>query len=155
MKKIFGLAVLATMPVACGTNPVAPELTLGAAPSADSALAAAGRGRAVPVGCTTEPNWASVAGMTLDVVRVGKTTVTVRAELLLIGDRGPSPCFNPTFTVNSIGRSGGGVLSIGWDRQEATLSGPGGTYTITASSETAEREALTARLQVELPTGRR
>jgi hypothetical protein len=155
MKKIIGLAVLATMPVACGTVPTAPEVMLGAVPSVEAPLAASGRGRAIPVGCAAEPDWASVAGITLDVVRVDKTSVTVRAELLLIGDMAPTPCFNPTFSVNSIGRSGGGTLTSGWDRQEATLSGPGGTYTVTAFTKTDQKAGLTASLPVELPTGRR
>jgi hypothetical protein len=155
MKKILGLAVFATMPMACGTVPTAPEVMLAPAPSVEAPLAASGRGRAVPPGCTTEPDWASVAGITLDVVRVDKTSVTVRAELLVIGDRGPTPCFNPTFSVNSVGRSGRGILTSGWDRQEATLSGPGGIYTVTVFAKTDQRKGLTASLQVELPTGRR
>jgi hypothetical protein len=150
MKKVLCLAVLATLPVACGTITTAPELSLGAAPSSDSAFAAAGRGRAVPAGCTTEPNWASIVGMTLDVVRVEKTSVTVRAELLVIADMAPTPCFNPVFSVNSIGRMGG-TLTSGWDRQEATLSGPGGRYTVTAFTETNQRAGLSASLQVALP----
>ena len=156
MKKILGLAVLATMPMACGTVPTAPEVALGAAPSVEGSLAASGRGRNVPSGCTTDPDWASVVGITLDVLRVDKGSVTVRAELLLIGDRAPTPCFNPVFSVNSIGRSGGGTLTSGWDRQEATLTGPGGKYTITAFTKTDQRKGLTASLEVELPqTGRR
>ena len=154
MKRILGLAVLAAMPVACGTNPLAPELQVGAAPSADSALAASGRARAIPAGCTTEPDWASVSGLTLDVVRVGKTSVTVRAELVVIADMNPTPCFNPSFSVNSIGRVGG-TLTNGWDRQETTLSGPAGMYTVTAFVKTNQRAGLTASVQVELPqTGR-
>jgi hypothetical protein len=155
MKKIFGLAVLATMPVACGTVPTAPEAMLGAVPSVEAPLAASGRGRAIPVGCSTEPNWSSVVGITLDVVRVDKTSVTVRAELLVIADMSPTPCFNPTFSVNSVGRIGG-TLTSGWDRQEATLSGPGGKYTVTAFTKTDQKAGLSASLQVELPqTGRR
>jgi len=156
MKKILGLAVLAAMPMACGTVPTAPEVMLdAAAPSADASFAASGRGRAVPPGCTTEPDWASIAGITLNAVRNDKTSVTVRAELLVIGDMGPTPCFTPTFSVNSFGRTGGGILTTGWDRQEATLSGPGGIYTVTAFAKTDQRAGLTASLQVELPTGRR
>jgi hypothetical protein len=155
MKKILGLAVLATMPVACGTVPTAPEVMLGAVPSVEAPLAASGRGRAVPPGCTTEPDWASVRGIGLNVVRVDKTSVTVRAELLVIGDMAPTPCFNPTFSVNSIDRRGGGIVTSGWDRQEATLTGPAGTYSITAFTKTDQRAGLSANLSVELPTGRR
>jgi hypothetical protein len=155
MKKILGLAVLATIPVACGTVPTAPEVMLGAVPSAEAPLAASGRGRAVPPGCTTDPDWASVAGITLNVTRVDKTSVTVRAELLVIGDMAPTPCFTPTFSVNSIGRSGDGILTSGRDRQEATLSGPAGTYSVTAFTKTDQRAGLRANLLIELPTGRR
>ena len=154
MKKIFGLAVLATMPMACGTVPTAPEAMLGAVPSVEAPLAASGRGRAVPPGCTTEPDWASVVGITLDVVRVDKTSVTVRAELLVIGDMGPTPCFNPIFSVNSIGRRRRHpherLGSPGSDAQRTR-----GTYTVTAFAKTDQRKGLTASLQVELPTGRR
>lgn len=155
MKKVLCLAVLATMPVACGTAPTAPELNLGAAPSAEAAFTAEGRGRAIPVGCPAEPDWASVAGIKLDVVRVDKTSVTLRAELLVIADMGPTPCFNPTFSVTSVGRVGG-TLTSGRDRQEATLTGPAGIYTVTVFAKTDQRAGLTASLQVELPkTGRR
>ncbi|MET0556019.1 MAG: hypothetical protein ABW221_23470 [Vicinamibacteria bacterium] len=155
MKKVLGLAVLAAMPVACGTVPTAPETSFDAVPSAESAFTASGRGRAVPSACPTEQDWSSVVGITLDVVRVGKTSVTMRAELLLLSDMSPTPCFTPVFTVASVGRTGA-TLTSGRDRQEATLTGPAGKYTVTVFTETSQRTGLTARLQVELPpTGRR
>jgi hypothetical protein len=155
MKKILGLAVLATMPVACGTVPTAPEVMLGAVPPVEASVAASGRVRAVPPGCATEPNWASVQGITLNVVRVDKTSVSVRAELLVLGDMAPTPCFTPTFSVNSIDRGDGGILTTGRDRQEVTLTGPAGAYSVTAFTKTDQRAGLTANLLVELPPGRR
>src|SRR5688572_15842821 len=51
MKKLLGVMILATLPVACGTttNPNAPELPATGAAADASAFAASGRGRTAPV----------------------------------------------------------------------------------------------------------
>jgi hypothetical protein len=149
MKKLLGLTVLACMPVACGTVPTAPEMAPASQTTGLSSFTASGRGRVtIEPSCPTDPDWASIRGVTLAIARVGKTSVTLRAELLVIGDSGPAPCFNPIFEVTPSRR--GISLAPELDPQEVTLSGPEGRYVVTAAA--ADQKGFAASLVVALPS---
>lgn len=151
MKKLLGLSVLACMPVACGTAPTAPEIATTSASAEPSTFSASGRGRAViEPGCPVEPDWASVRGLSLVVTQVGKTSVTARAELLVIGDMGPTPCFTPIFGVEPLRK--GVDLVPGEDPQEITLTGPGGRYVLTAQTSGIGRQTFADSVTVALPS---
>jgi hypothetical protein len=148
MKKLIGLAVLASVPVACGTIPSTPDVAAVGTPSVEASFAASGRGgRTIEPGCVaSDPS--IIRGLTLNVARVGKTSVTVRAEPLVLGGQSPRPCINPTFTVTPAGR--GIVLAPELDSQEVTLSAPAGTYLVTATLASNDRAGLSARLLVQV-----
>jgi hypothetical protein len=147
MKKVFALAILATVPVACGTVPTAPDVPSLATPSADASFAASGRGGTIGPICSSRPaDFAEVHGVTLNVVQTGRGFVTVRAELLVLGSQAPSPCFSPVFSVQPSGR--GIVLGGSWDRQQVTLTAPAGAYLVTAASDV---RGLSGSLRVQVP----
>jgi len=151
MKKLLGLSVLACMPVACGTVPTAPEIAPSSGSTEPSTFGASGRGPVViEPGCPVEPDWASVRGVTLAVTSVGKTSVTVRAELLVIADMGPTPCFTPTFGVEPMRK--GIDLVAGKDPREVTLTGPGGRYVLTAQANGIGRQSFASSISVALPS---
>lgn len=151
MKKLLGLSILACMPVACGTVPTAPEIVPTSGSTEPSNFSASGRGRAViEPACPVDPDWGSVRGLILTITNVGKASVTVRAELLVIGDRGPTPCFTPTFGVEPMRR--GLDLVAGKDPQEVTLSGPGGRYVLTAQAGGIGTHLLARSISVTLPS---
>jgi hypothetical protein len=148
MKKLIGLVVLAAVPVACGTVPTAPEMGAVVPPSSEGTLSASGRGRTIAPGCPAGADWSAVAAIVLNVTKTGTDSVTVRADLLVIADVGPTPCFTPVFSVTPSGR--GITLARGKDPQEVTLTAPGGSYQITAASSD-QRNALTGTLRVAIP----
>jgi hypothetical protein len=148
MKKLIGLAVLAAVPVACGTVPTAPDMDAAVRPSSEAAFAASGRGRTIEPSCQVDPDWSAIQGVVLNVTRQSKDSVTVRAELMVVSDVGPTPCFNPVFTVKPSGR--GITLASGKDPREVTLTAPGGFYLITATSQD-QRAGMSGSITVDLP----
>jgi hypothetical protein len=146
MRRVFGVAVLAAVPIACGTVP-----TLPTASSPDEVATAetfAASGRIAPI-CSEKADWSSVKGVVVRVARRDRGSVTVRTDLLIIGSNGPTPCYTPVFSVKPSGR--GILLQPGANPREATLRAPTGSYEITAIAEGPVKPAHTGSLMLELP----
>jgi hypothetical protein len=147
MKKLFGMMILATLPVACGTtNPNAPELPATDAAAGDATFEASGRGgRLAPAACTTVAR--------VEIVNVERRPGSAIVSAQPFGASTPSGgapavfCGRPTWSVTPEGR---GVrlttgLSSDAGRENATLEAPAGTYEVTVSytSLTADVSATT------------
>jgi hypothetical protein len=129
MKKLFGVMILAAMPVACGTtNPNAPEAAASptGGESAFSASALGSRTTPAPAPCSP------VTHVTVNVVdrQPGIAYFSVDATSMS-GDNTAPPCGRPTWTVTPAGR---GVRITGSEtRNVAYLEAPRGTYVVSAS----------------------
>jgi hypothetical protein len=147
MKRLLGLVVLSTLPVACGTStPTGPEVSPLATLTDDASLSASAR---VPAGCTLSPR---VTGITVSVVSIGKNWVTVRADALAFGSAGdPVFCIRPTWTVKPSTRRV--QLVTERDPQAVTMQGQAGVYVIQAFVPNGEKGGFTASVVVELPDG--
>jgi hypothetical protein len=147
MKRLLGLVVLSTFPVACGTGiPTGPEMSPLATPTENASLAASAR---VPAGCTLSPR---VTGITASLVSTGKGWVTVRADALAFGSAGDSAfCIRPTWTVKPSTRRIQFVTER--DPQAVTLQGQAGVYEIQAFVPNGTKGGFTASLMVEVPDG--
>jgi hypothetical protein len=124
MKKLLGVMILATLPVACGTttNPNAPELP-----------ATADVTSAVPVTTsearTAPPTCIPVTQVLLDVTR-RSGGAQLSAYAVGLGTSG-APCGSPTWSVTPEGRGVRLTASLG--RNNAFLEAPSGTYVVTVS----------------------
>jgi hypothetical protein len=131
MKKLLGLMMLATLPVACGTtNPAAPELPATDAAGAAS-FEASGRDSTAPVRCTAVQSIVVTEGerrrgmASLSAQTFGAATPSGSARVF---------CGTPTWSVTPQGR--GVRLSAGLSSAEtrnAVLEAPAGTYVVTLS----------------------
>lgn len=137
MKKLLGVMILATVPVACGTtNPNAPELpAAGTAPDASS-FAASGRGRTTPrcrpatrVVVTERERAAGTSFLDVQAYAEGGNA-----------DTADPICGTPTWDVKPQGR--GVRLTPSLTRNNAVLEAPRGTYTVTVSYPSPFAEAL-------------
>ena len=129
MKKLFGVMILATLPVACGTtNPNAPEMPATAEATGDASFAASKLGRTAPA-CTPVNR---VVVTEFD--RQGGTSylsVQAFAESIRSATQPPSFCGSPSWSVTPQGR--GVRLTASVTRNNAVLEAPRGTYVVTAS----------------------
>jgi hypothetical protein len=128
MKKLLGVMILATLPVACGTttNPNAPELPATTAPS-EASFEASGRGRTapacVPVTRVVVTERDRQQGISyLDVQPFGDSLSGAAAAPL---------CGSPSWSVTPQGR--GVRLTASLTRNNAVLEAPRGTYVVTVS----------------------
>jgi hypothetical protein len=149
MKKLFGVMMLAALPVACGTDLTSPTAPSQGAPAAEEAFAASGR---IAATCSDRADWSSVRGVVVNVMRSGKDSATLRADLLILGDTRPLPCYTPVFSVKPSGR--GIQLQPERDRREVTLRGPEGLYSVAALVEGPQKPGYTASVMVALPAGK-
>lgn len=132
MKKLFGVMILAGVPVACGTtNPSAPELPTAGAAANDASFEASGRGRVAPAACTT------VARIEITNVerRRGRVIVSAQAfgEAVPSGSAPALFCGQPSWSVTPESRSVRLTPSLSTDagRLSASLEAPAGTYEVT------------------------
>lgn len=146
MRRLFGVVMLAAVPVACGTVPNLPTASSPEEAVAPGTFAASGR--VVPL-CSEKADWSTVKGAVVDVVRRDRTSVTVRADLVLMGGQGPTPCYTAVFSVKPSARSI--VLQPGRDPREARLTAPAGVYEITVVVEGSAKPAHTASVMVAFP----
>ena len=128
MKKMLGVMILATLPVACGTtNPNAPELPAADVAGAES-FEASGRGR-------TAPACAPVNRVVVTEVerQAGTSYLTVQpfAETISSEDTVTRFCGSPSWSVTPQGR--GVRLTASLTRNNAVLEAPRGTYVVTVS----------------------
>lgn len=129
MKKLLGVMILATVPVACGTttNPNAPELPATGATTDASSFAASGRGRTAP---TCQPVTRVVVTERERDRNISYLDVQAFAEG---GDADTAAplCDSPTWSVTPEGR--GVRLTASLRRNSAVLEAPAGTYVVTVS----------------------
>jgi hypothetical protein len=131
MKKLFGVMILAGMPVACGTAvPSAPDLSQVIPSEADGTVVASGRGRTPSPICSQE----AIVAMVVSVVQRGSGYAVLHAEPVLsdadpvtIGS-GPV-CFQPVWSVKPTQP----VVVDEPGSPDYTLIAPAGTYTVTAT----------------------
>jgi hypothetical protein len=129
MKKLLGVMILATLPVACGTtNPNAPELPAATGATADdSSFAASGRGRTAP---TCQP--VTRVLVTERDREQGISYLDVQAFAEGGGADTAAPvCGSPRWSVTPEGR--GVRLTASLTRNNAVLEAPSGTYVVTVS----------------------
>ncbi len=156
MRKIFGLAVAAALPVACGIHPTAPDAPAFVPQAAEATFTASGRGRPIQQSCNTEPDWSQVHGVVLNAIAVRKTGVMIRAELVVISGGDPAPCFSPTFSLRSrLASASSASLVSGLDPQEVTLVAPPGRYEVVASAKTHDHRDLWGSIVVDVASPRR
>lgn len=149
MRKLMGVVMAGVLPMACGTIPTEPSAAVSSAPAEVASFTSAARGAPA---CSDKADWSAVRGVVVSVVRRGKDSVTVRADLMWMGGSGPTPCYTTTFAVKPFGR--GITLTRERDPREATLRAPDGTYAILATAEGAVKPAHTGGIQVQLPDGK-
>jgi hypothetical protein len=129
MKKMLGVMILATLPVACGTtNPIAPELP--AADAAGEASFEASRNARTAPACTP----VNRVVVTEVERQAGTSYLTVQPfadAILSSGDTVPRFCGNPSWSVTPQGR--GVRLTASLTRNNAVLEAPRGTYVVTVS----------------------
>ena len=130
MKKLLGMMILATVPVACGTttNPNAPELPASTA-AGETSFEASGRGRTAP---------ACVAVTRVVVTEREREQGIVYLDMRPFGDSlsgtisAATPlCGTPTWSVTPQGRNV--WLTASLTRNNAVLEAPRGTYVVTVS----------------------
>jgi hypothetical protein len=149
MRRLFGVVLLAAVPIACGTVPTAPtDASTDASVSAETFAASA---RIAPT-CSEKADWSSVRGVAVSVVGRGRGTVTVRADLILLSEITPTPCYTTVFSVKPSGR--GIVLQSSADARMVTLRAPDGTYSISALVEGPAKPAYSGSVLVQLPDGK-
>jgi hypothetical protein len=129
MKKLLGVMILATLPVACGTttNPNAPELPVNGPAAGDSSFAASGRGRTAP---TCQP------ATSVLVTERGRDRNVSYLDVLVLAEGGGADtaapiCGSPHWSVTPEGR--GVRLTASLTRNNAVLEAPRGTYVVTVS----------------------
>jgi hypothetical protein len=147
MRRLFGVVMLAAVPIACGT--AVPTLPTASLPEeASSAQDFAASARVAPL-CSEKVDWSVVTGVVISEARRGRGSVTVRADLLIRGGVGvPLPCHTKTFSVTPSGR--GIVLQRENDR-EATLRAPAGAYEVSVLVEGSAKPAYTATMKLAIP----
>jgi hypothetical protein len=129
MKKLLGVMILATVPVACGTttNPNAPELPATGPAAGDSSFAASGRGRTVPA---CQPVTSVI--VTERDREPGISYLDVQALTDGGGvDTAVPVCGSPRWSVTPEGR--GVRLTASLTRNNAVLEAPRGSYVVTVS----------------------
>jgi hypothetical protein len=125
MKKLFGVMILATLPVACGTsNPNAPEMP--AAVPVDEAPFSASAVAPAPPTCVA----AAVVVVTVADVQPGIAYLNVQAGGLS-GNTVRPVCGRPSWSVTP--QSRGVRLTASGVRSGAVLEAPRGTYVVTAT----------------------
>lgn len=154
MKKVFGLMILAGLPVACGTTlPSTPEATQPAGQDASLTVAASGGAesirRRVPVpvpqpACAPVDTHNMVDGIKVVVVDRGKGWVRLGTKVLFnpeITDFLPGTCFVITWSAGP--DSGRHTLTPSNDTQEVTLTSvPGLQFTIWSSIQSSRGQIL-------------
>jgi len=126
MKKLFGVMILATLPVACGTsNPNAPEVPV-AGPVDEAPFSASALAPAAP-GCVG----AALVVVTLADVQPGIAYLNVQASGLSGSDTVRPVCGRPSWSVTP--QSRGVRLTASGVRSGAVLEAPRGTYVVTAT----------------------
>ena len=149
MKKLFGVAILAALPIACGTEPSAPTASFPEAAATPESFAASAKVAPMPT-CSVRVDWSSVKGVVIGVARRSPGSATVRADLVILGGQAaPLPCHTKTFSVKPSGR--GVTLEPGTDSREATLRAPDGVYEISVLAEGSGKPSYTASVMVEMP----
>jgi hypothetical protein len=146
MRRLFGVVMLAAVPMACGTVPSAPTASLPDGAAAGGAFTASAR---IAPTCSEKADWASVRGAVVGVSARGRGSVTVRSDLVLFGGSGLPPCYTAVFSVKPSGR--GILLQPGSNPREAMLRAPDGIYEIAVRVEGSAKPAYTASVMVELP----
>ena len=147
MRRLFGVVMLAAVPIACGTVPTVPTVSLPEEAAAEQTFAASAR---VAPTCSAKVDWSSVKGVVLAEARRDRASVTVRADLVMPGgSASPLPCHTKVYSVKPSGR--GILLEPGIGSREATLRAPGGVYEISVVAEGAARPSYTASVVVEIP----
>ena len=127
MKKMLGVMILATLPVACGTtNPIAPELPATDA-AGEASFEASGRGRTAPA-CTPVNR--------VVVTEVERQAGTSYLSVQPFGDvrswdTTTRFCGTPNWSVTPQGR--GVRLTASLTRNNAVLEAPRGSYVVTVS----------------------
>jgi len=137
MKKLFGMVILAVLPVACGSLPSSPDASgiLTSDNAAVSAQANRPSTRPAPAplptpGCSIDAN-VEMDGIEVSVLNDGARSVTLRADAVILHSDRPSPCFTPVWSVVSAPR-GVTLTADKLDPQVATFSAPAGRYAVQA-----------------------
>ena len=147
MRRLFGVVMLAAVPIACGTSvPTLPTASLPEEASVAQDFAASAR---FAPACSDRVDWSVVKGVAIGEARRGAGSVTVRADLVILGTpTAPLPCHTKVFSVKPSGR--GILLQPGFDSREATLRGPDGFYEVSVYVEGLTKPAYTASVMVEI-----
>jgi len=126
MKKLFGVMILATLPVACGTtNPNAPQIPATADATGDASFATSGRGvRTAPPSCSP----VTQVVVTLEDRQATSAYFTVHASGS--GDTTGALCGSPSWSVTPARQA---VLTPSLTGNAVALEAPRGTYVVTAS----------------------
>jgi hypothetical protein len=126
VKKLIGMILLASFPVACGSLPSGPDaVTTNPADDATVSSLARRQPAPTPLPCGfTVP----IPKIRVTVIEYGKGSVTLQADADLPYDS-PHACFTPVW---SFGAARGAVLTVTRDPQVAILAGPAGRYLVTA-----------------------
>jgi hypothetical protein len=143
MKKLFGVMILAGFPVACGsTLPSAPDMAEAPATAQDAGAAslAKGRGPAPVPPATCDSTDSRIDGIRVSITSETRRSVTLRADAVVLDSDRLTPCFTPRWTFSPLRR--GATLSVGWDAQTATLTGPAGRYEVQATAYTSGGRAI-------------
>jgi hypothetical protein len=141
MKKLLGVMILATLPVACGTtNPNAPEMPATADATGDASFATSGHGaRTAPPSC----NPVAHVVVTVEDQQPGSAYLSVQASG--IGDTTGELCGSPTWSVTP-GRNV--QLTPSLTGNAAVLEAPRGTYVVTASYPALTRTSMSGSATV-------
>lgn len=136
MKKLFGLVILAGVPVACGTGlPSTPDLASTVVTSSDSAtVSSQATGRSAPTCGNTlvdEP----IEALKVSVVAMTRGQAVVRAEAVNEKLIPVDLCFAPVWTASE--RAVRFFPST--DPRVVTIQAPAGQYKVTATVPTGER----------------
>ena len=141
MKKLLGVMILATLPVACGTtNPNAPEMPATADATGDASVAASGRGtRTAPPSC----NPVTHVVVTVEDRQTNSAYFSVQASG--IGDTTGELCGSPTWSVTPARQA---RLTPSLRGNAAVLEAPRGTYVVTASYPASPRGSVSGSATV-------
>jgi hypothetical protein len=131
VKKLFGVMILASFPVACGSLPSGPD-AVSTNPAADDAMAsslAKGRRPAPLPTPQCKPSSIWIDDIQISVIERGPGYATLRAEPVVYNSDPAVPCFVPTWSVDASDVA----LTVEKDPQVAILTGPAGRYVVYAA----------------------